>query len=200
MRRCGGLRGLRWRLTVALTLALLVPLGSAARASVATTTVDRTFVCSVKFGGQSGRYLDVAAGTKVRGEPAWSLIYTALKKRGTKFVTQLYFDSATQGLRVDASLCKHSSRRVALRSSKLKSGQTVTSNFVGYFSDRCPVARRALVRVRLRESGGIPVSAQVAVISDNPKKAPIADEIWSATRVRYFVANNCVDRGPHTGP
>lgn len=167
---------------------------------MATTTIDRTFVCSVKFGGRSGRYLDVAAGTKASGRPAWSLIYTASKKRGTKFVTQLFFDSATQGLRVDASLCKHSSRRVALRSSKLKSGQTVTSSFVGYFSDRCPVARRALVRVRLRESGGAPVSAQVAVISDNPKKAPIADEIWSPTRVRYFVAHDCVDRGPQIGP
>ena len=179
--------------------ALLSAFGSSAHASAGATTVDKTFSCTVKLGG-SHPYLDVAGGAKVDANPGYSLVYTALKKQGPKFVAQLSFNSASKGLQVDATLCKHSSRRVPLRSSKLKSGQTVSSSFVGYFSDRCVTARRASVRVRLREGGSGPAHARVAVVSDNRKRAPLAEEIWTPTRIRYFVARGCVDRGSEAGP
>lgn len=177
---------------VLILAAVVMGSGAAAYARVATTTVDRSFACSVEFGGPQGAYLEVQAGAKdPPANVAYASVYTASKKRGAGYVAQLGFGSTSKGLRIDAALCKRSSAHVPLRSSRLGPGQTVTSNFVGYFRYRCPSARRALVRIRLQEKGGIPVHAQMAVISDNAKKSPIADVVWSPTRITYFVAKGC---------
>jgi hypothetical protein len=166
--------------------------GAVAYAHVAATTVDRSFACSVKLGGLNAAHLEMQAG--VKDPPAnvayWSL-YIANEKRGAESVAQLSFGSAFKGLRVDSALCKHSSAHVPLRSSRLGPSQIVTPNFRGYFSSRCPSARRVLVRIRLQTSSGIPVRARIAVISDDAGRSAIADLIWSPTRITYFLANDC---------
>jgi hypothetical protein len=166
--------------------------GAAAYARSAATTIDRSFACSVKLAGPHGPYVDMQAGAK--DPPAnvayWSL-FTAHRKKGTASLAQLSFGSDSKGLRVNAALCKHSSAHVPLHSSRLGAGQTVTSNYQGYFSSRCSIAPRALVRIRLQEKGGIPVHAQIAILSDNAKKSPIGDVVWSPTRITYFLANGC---------
>ena len=165
-----------------------------ASARVTATTVDQSFACSVKLGGQHA-YFNLQAGAK--DPPAnvayWSL-YLAKKKRGAagaQSVAQMSFGSASKGLRVDAALCKHSSARVPLHSSRLGAGQTVTSNYQGYFSSRCQSSSRALVRIRLQERSGIPVRAQIAIVNANARKSPIADIAWSPTRITYFLGNGC---------
>jgi hypothetical protein len=182
---------------LALILAAVVSASAvAAYARVATTTVDRTFACSVEVGGGRAPYVDVQAGAKdPPANVAYASVYTANKKRGAAQVAQLGFGSNSKKLRIDAELCTHSSVHVALRSSRLRDGQTVTSNFQGYFSYRCPSAHRALVRIRLQEKRGTPVHARIAVISDNARKSPIANVIWSPTRITYFVAKNCATPG-----
>jgi hypothetical protein len=193
VRCCAGLRAKgRGPTFVLIFVAVVAGSGAAAYARVATTTVDRSFACSVQIGGGHGAYLDVQAGAKdPPANVAYASVYTANKKRGAESVAQLGFGSASKGLRIDAEFCKRSSAHVPLRSSRLGPGQTVTSSFVGYFRSRCPSARRALVRIRLQEKKGIPVHAQIALISDNAKKSPIADVVWSPTRITYFLAADC---------
>lgn len=121
----------------------------------------------------------------------WSLYVANRIRGGTESVAQLSFGSASKGLRIDAALCKRSSARVPLHSSRLGAGQTVTSNFQGFFSSRCPSARRVLVRIHLQKKNDLPVHAQIAVVSDNAKKSPIANIAWNPTRITYFLAGGC---------
>ena len=180
-------------LTLVLVLAA-VAMGSAAAAyaRVGATTVDRSFACAVKLGGPHAAYFNVAAGAK--DPPAnvayWSL-YLANKIKGNSTLAQMSFGSASKGLRIDRALCKQSSAKIPLRSSRLNSGNVVTSSYQGSFTSRCPSARRALVRIHLQENKGVPVRAKVAIISDNAKKSPIANIVWGPTKITYFLANGC---------
>lgn len=180
-------------LTFVLVLAV-VAMGSAAAAyaRVGATTVDKSFACAVKLGGPHAAYLNVAAGAK--DPPAnvayWSL-YLANKIKGNSTLAQMSFGSASKGLKIDGSLCKHSSAKVPLRSSRLNSENVVTSNYQGSFTSRCPSARHALVRIQLQEKSGHPVHAKIAIISDNAKKSPIANIVWGPTKITYFLANGC---------
>jgi hypothetical protein len=101
----------------------------------------------------------------------WSL-YLANKIKGNSTLAQMSFGSASKGLKIDGSLCKHSPAKVPLRSSRFR-------------------ARRALVRIHLQEKKGVPIHAKVAIISDNAKKSPIANIVWGPTKITYFLANGC---------
>jgi hypothetical protein len=179
---------------------ILTATNGASAASPAATT-DVTYSCVVTLGHRP-HYIDVVANAKTpKGDPAFALVYTALKLSGKTFVPQIMFNSSTKALAGDSTLCHDSKSIISLRSAGLSPGGKITVDFGGILNQRCVTSGRALIRVQIhRNHAGLPVHAELAIASADPKTAPVAFVNWTPTQVTYSLAKHCVDRGQVIGP
>jgi len=105
---------------------------------------------------------------------------------------QVVFKDVKNSLRVDKSVCRPSSRRVALKPSGLAKDQTVTPSYAGHSSGKCPThAKRVLVHFRIAMTGGAPERALLAVRQDRAKGRPLAFFNWSPRKVTDYLAKSC---------
>jgi hypothetical protein len=170
--------------------------------------IDRTYSCRVQVRGGAPA-VDVGAEVSVfkpaslnpTGKPGVvpgsAGVTTARKNVGNVFVPQVSFRAVKNSFTVDRTLCRRSSRHVALQPAGLASNGTATPDFEGGFYDRCVSARRVLVRVRLSLQDGVPARALLAVRNDDVKSRPIAFVRWSPSRVTSYLAASCTSvNGP----
>jgi len=186
-----------WGRIVLATAAVAVAVSTSAYAAPAGVTrahageqaVDRTYSCRnaphrVFFFGTQVR---LPPGGQVAAGPAMASVTTA-----ADHAFQVVFKDVKNSLRVDKSVCRPSSRRVALKPSGLAKDQTVTPSYAGHSSGKCPThAKRVLVHFRIAMTGGAPERALLAVRQDRAKGRPLAFFNWSPRKVTDYLAKSC---------
>ena len=167
--------------------AFAAPAGAARHAGA--QVVDRTYSCRnaphrVFFYGAQVR---LPPGGQVAAGPAMASVTTA-----ADHAFQVVFKDVKNSLRVDRSVCRPSSRPVALKPSGLARDQTVTPSYAGHSSGKCPThTKRLLVRFRIAMSRGTPARAVLAVRQDRAKGRPLAFLNWSPRKITDYVAESC---------
>lgn len=161
----------------------------ATRARAGAQVVDKTYSCRV------WRQHPFFFGTQVRlppgagggAQPALASVTTA-----HDHAYQVVFKDVKNSLRVDRPVCRPSSRRVALKPAGLALFQTVTPQFVGHISGKCPThVERVLVHFRIAMTKGTPERALFAVRKDDTRGRPIAFFRWSPSKITGYLANSC---------
>jgi hypothetical protein len=162
---------------------------SVTRAHAGGQIVDRTYSCRnapnrVFFFGTQVR---LPPGGQVPAGPAMASVTTA-----ADHAFQVVFKDVKNSLKVDKSVCRPSSRPVALKPSGLAKDQTVTPAYAGHSSGKCPAhAKRVLVHFRIAMTGGTPERALLAVRQDRAKGRPLAFFKWSPRKITDYVAKSC---------
>jgi hypothetical protein len=167
------------------------------RARVGSQVVDKTYACRV---ARKHPVLLAAAvrfatdGNKPR--PAVASVTTVRKvisRNGAQQVlSQVGFEDVRNSLKVDKSVCKPSSRRIALKPAGLSLDETVTPTFNSYFSVGCPArANRVLVRMRIALTDGKPQRALLVVRQEGAKRRSIAFLNWSPLKITDYLAGDC---------
>jgi hypothetical protein len=110
-------------------------------------------------------------------------------------VPQVEIDATTGRPRIDKSLCRPSSRRVALKPAGLPLYETVTQHHLGRIDARCAAAKRVLVRFRITLTGGKPEKALFGIRNDATESRPIEFVKWSPSKVTGYLGNGCTDTG-----
>lgn len=202
-RRCHNARHMQpaWGRIVIVAAAVAVVATASAYAAPATSTraragsqvVDKTYSCRA---AAKHPVLIAAAVRSARNRPAVAAVTTVRKvvtRNGQRqTVTQLGFEDAKNSLRVDKSVCKPSSRRVALKPGGLSLDETVTPSFAANLSVGCPArADRVLVRMRIALTGGKPQRALLAIRRDDAKRRPVAFLNWSPRKITDYLAGDC---------
>lgn len=152
--------------------------------------MDKTYSCRV------WRQRPFYFGTQVRlpatasggAQPGLASVTTA-----NNHAFQVVFKDVKNSLRVDTSICRASSRRVALKPAGLALYQTVTRHFVGHLNGKCPTrVRRVLVHFRVTMTSGTPERALFAVRKDGAKsRKPLAFFKWSPDKITGYLAKSC---------
>ncbi len=168
--------------------AFAAPAG-ATRAHAGTQVVDRTYSCRSAphpdfiFGAQ----VRLPPGGQVAAGPAMATVTTA-----NDHAFQVVFKDVKNSLRVDKSVCRPSSRRVALKPAGLALDQTITRNAGGQMSGKCPThAKRVLVHFRVSLTAGTPKQALLAVRKDSAKGHQLAFFKWSPRKISDYLAESC---------
>jgi hypothetical protein len=151
--------------------------------------VDKTYSCLAKprrlffFGTQ----VRLPPGGQVPAEPAMATVTTA-----ADHAFQVVFKDMKNSLKVDKSVCRPSSHRLALKPAGLTLDQTVTPQFGAHITGKCPVhTKRVLVHFRVSMTGGTPARALLAVRQDSAKGRPLAFFKWSPRKISGYLAKNC---------
>jgi hypothetical protein len=155
----------------------------------AAQVVDKTYSCrsaphpAFIFGAQ----VRLPPGGQVAAGPAMATVTTA-----NDHAFQVVFKDVKNSLKVDKSVCRPSSRRVALKPAGLALDQTITRNVGGQLSGRCPThAKRVLVHFRVSMTAGVPKQALLAVRRDSAKGHQLAFFKWSPRKVSDYLADSC---------
>jgi hypothetical protein len=162
---------------------------SAIRAHADAQVVEKTYSCRaaphpVFFYGAQVR---LPPGGQVAAGPAMATVTTA-----DDHAFQVVFKDVKNSLKVDKSVCRPSSRRVALKPAGLALDQTVTRDLVGHMSGKCPThAKRVLVHFRVSMTRGTPKQALLAVRNDSAKGHQLAFFKWSPRKISGYLANSC---------
>jgi hypothetical protein len=105
---------------------------------------------------------------------------------------QVVFKDVKNSLKVDKSVCRPSSRRVALKPDGLALFQTVTTHFVGHLNGNCPTrVERVLVHFRITMTGGTPERALFVVRKGDARARPLAFFKWSPDKITGYLAKSC---------
>jgi hypothetical protein len=165
-----------------------------------TSVVDRTYTCKVR----PQHYIDLNTSVTLPPtqdaprRPANLNLFTVqktFKQNGYDFnLPQIFFQAAkTNSFKIDKPTCRASSRKVVLKPSGLPSHpETVTPQYLGLFDQRCVTAKRVLVHLRITVSGGVPVSALVAVRNDNEHRRPVEFINWKPRKIKGYFGKSCV--------
>ena len=162
-----------------------------------TSVVDRTYSCQVR----PQRYIDLNTSvtlppTQNVRRPANLNLFTVktFKQNGYTFnLPQVFFEAAKgTNPKIDKPTCRRSSRKVALKPSGLRLTDTVTPEYLGLFDERCVTAKRVLVHLRITVSGGVPVSALVAVRNDSRTRRPVEFVNWKPRKIKGYFGRSCV--------
>ena len=162
---------------------------STSRAHVGAQVVDRTYSCRVR--GQSpfffGTQVRLPATQYQKAQPAMATVITA-----ADHAFQVVIKDVKNSLKVDAAVCRRSSRRVALKPAGLALYQTVTPQLFGHLNGKCPThVPRVLVHIRVSVTDGTPSRALFVVRKDNAKARPLAFFKWSPTKISGYLAGSC---------
>jgi hypothetical protein len=185
-------------LSAAVVLGLLATAG--AYAAPRFHVVDRTYSCRVR----PQHYVDVDASVSLppfqgRPQPGQVWLDTVHKTAPVggleTVVPQVEIDATTGRPRIDKSLCRPSSRRVALKPAGLPLYETVTQHHLGRIDARCAAAKRVLVRFRITLTGGKPEKALFGIRNDATESRPIEFVKWSPSKVSGYLGNGCTDTG-----
>jgi hypothetical protein len=193
--------------TAVLALALVATAGAfatpavSARAGEVAHIVDRTYTCRVR----PERYVDIntnvalpAAGS---GHPTLAQVWldtvhkTAPVGGILAVVPQVEFETTKNSLRVDTSLCRHSSRRIALKPAGLPLYETATPTVFGHVDERCATPKRVLVRFRIEMQHAAPRQALFAVRNGDAKGRPVEFIKWRPRKVSAYAGKSCTDTG-----
>ena len=165
-----------------------------------TSVVDRTYSCKVR----PQHYIDLNTSVTLPPtqdapqRPANLNLFTVkktFKENGFKFnLPQVFFQAAKgRNPKIDTPICRRSSRKAALEPTGLPShAETVTPQYLGLFDERCVTAKRVLVHLRITLSGGVPVSALVAVRNDNETRRPLEFLNWKPRKIKGYFGKSCV--------
>ena len=105
---------------------------------------------------------------------------------------QVVFKDVKNSLKVNKSVCRPSSRRVALKPAGLTLSQTVTTHFIGHLNGKCPTrVKRVLVHFRITMNGGTPQQALFAVRKGDARGRPLAFFKWSPDEIAGYLAKSC---------
>jgi hypothetical protein len=174
---------------VAAAASAFAPPAGATRAHAGAQVVDKTYSCRsaphpVFFYGAQVR---LPPGGQVAAGPAMATVTTA-----NDHAFQVVFKDVKNSLKVDKSVCRPSSRRVALKPAGLALDQTVTRNLGGQMSGKCPThAKRVLVHFRVSMTAGTPKQALLAVRNDSAKGRQLAFFKWSPRKISGYLAQSC---------
>lgn len=162
---------------------------SAMRAHAGAQVVDKTYSCRVwrQHPFFFGTQVRLPPGGQVKAGPATATVTTA-----ADHAFQVVFKDVKNSLKVDRSVCRLSSRRVALKPAGLALNQTVTPQFMGQLTGKCPThAKRVLVHFRVAMTAGTPQRALLAVRKDGAKGRPLAFFKWSPRKISAYLAKSC---------
>ena len=168
--------------------AFAAPAG-ATRAHAGAQVVDKIYSCLTKprrlfFVGAQVR---LPPGGQVPAGPAMATVTTADDHR-----FQVVFKDVKNSLKVDRSICRPSSHRLPLKPAGLSLDQTVSRDFVGHITGKCPVrTKRVLVHFRVSTTGGTPTRSLFAVRKDSAKGKPRAFFKWSPRKISDYLAESC---------
>jgi hypothetical protein len=158
-------------------------------AAPASHVVDKTYSCrsfphQVFFVGAQVR---LPPGGQVQAGPAMATVTTA-----ADHAFQMVFKDVKKSLKVDKAICRPSSRRVALRPGRLPLNQTVTPDFMGHITGKCPThTKRVLIHFRVSLAGGVPQRALFAVRKDTAKGRSLAFFKWAPRKISGYLAKSC---------
>ena len=168
-----------------------------------TAVIDSSYSCAVEPRGDSAAF-DLTGGVTIPNAPArlnptgkpgtipaFFDFYSADKRSQNMLIPQIEFTARKGWFKVDRSVCRSTTRHIAVNSRGLASQGTVTLHFLGDFSDRCLSARRVLIHVRLTMKSGVPDSAEVVIRDDTKASAAIAFVKWQPRAITYYLAARC---------
>ena len=193
-------------ITAVIVLALATSAGAyaapetAAGASGAAHVVDRTYTCRVRPQHYVDLNTNVALPPDASGHPTPAQVWldtvheTAPVGGLQAVVPQVEFEGSKNSLRVDRSLCRRSSQRIALKPAGLPLYETATPQLFGHVNERCVTAKRVLIRFRIDLNHGVPQQALVAVGVD-AKRRPLEFVKWRPRRITAYVGKGCTDTG-----
>jgi len=165
-----------------------------------TRVVDKTYSCKVR----PQHYIDLNTSVTLPPtqdapqRPANLNLFTVkktFKENGFKFnLPQVFFQAAKgRNPKIDTPICRRSPRKAVLKPTGLPShAETVTPQYLGLFDERCVTAKRVLVHLRITLSGGVPVSALVAVRNDNETRRPLEFLNWKPRKIKGYFGKSCV--------
>jgi hypothetical protein len=163
---------------------------SATRAHASAQVVDKTYSCRVwrQHPFYFGTQVRLPATASGGAQPGLASVTTA-----HNHAFQVVFKDVKNSLKVDTSICRPSSRRVALKPAGLALYQTVTPHFVGHLNGNCPThAKRVLVHFRVTMTNGIPERALLAVRkADSRSRKPLTFFKWSPDKISGYLAKSC---------
>ena len=165
------------------------PPAGATRAHAGAHVVDKTYSCLTRprrlfFVGAQVR---LPPGGQVPAGPAMATVTTADDHR-----FQVVFKDVKNSLKVDRSICRPSSHRLPLEPAGLSLDQTVSRDFVGHITGKCPVrTKRVLIHFRVSTSGGTPTRALFAARKDSVQGKPLAFFKWSPRKISDYLAESC---------
>ena len=182
-----------------LTVSTAIAVTAAVSAHAApTSVVDRTYTCKVR----PQHYIDLNTSVTLPPKqnvqrPANLNLFTVkktFKQNGYDFNLPQVFFEASKGTnpKIDKPTCRPSSRRAALKPSGLRLADTVTPQYLGFFDERCVTAKRVLVHLRITVSGGVPVSAVVAVRNENEHRRAVEFLDWKPRKIKGYFGKSCV--------
>jgi hypothetical protein len=188
---------LSWGRIVIVAAATAVAVGATAYAAPASATqpragaqvVDKTFSCRVwrQHPFYFGTQVRLPATASGGAQPGLASVTTA-----NDHAFQVVFKDVKNSLKVDKSVCRPSSRRVALKPAGLTLFQTVTTHFVGHLNGNCPTrVERVLVHFRITMTAGTPERALFAVRKGDARGRPLAFFKWSPDKITGYLANSC---------
>jgi len=204
-----GYRGRVGVRTVTAGIALAVAVAGAyatpalsARGGETVQVVDRTYTCRVR----PEHYVNVntnvalppmdASGHPIRAQVWLDTVHKTAPVGGILAVMpQVEFETTKDSLRVDTSLCSHSSRRIALKPAGLPLYATATPHVFGHVDERCATAKRVFVHFRIEMEHGAPQQALFAVRDGDAKGRPIEFIKWRPRKITTYVGSRCTDVG-----
>ena len=186
------------RIGAAIGIALVVTASAFAASATPASVLDRTYSCRVR----PEHYVDVNTSVTLPPEqgyprPAQLWLDTVHKTQLIgglhAVVAQVRFEAAKNSLSVDKSLCRSSSREVALDPARIPLYATATPDRFGQIDARCATSKRVLVRFRIRLTAGKPVRALFAIRNDSAKRKPVEFVRWSPTKITGYLGKSCTD-------
>jgi len=163
--------------------------------------LDRTYTCRVRPQHYVNVNTNVSLPPDASGHATPAQVWLDTVHKTTPMggllvvVPQVAFEARKNSLRVDRSLCRSSSRRIALRPAGLPLYETVTPQHGGHINVRCAAGKRVLVRFRIRVAGGKPEHAVFAVRNDATRSRPVEFLKWSPSKITGYLADRCTDTG-----
>jgi hypothetical protein len=174
---------------VAATATAYTARASATGARAGAQVVDKTYSCRVwrQHPFYFGTQVRLPATASGGAQPGLASVTTA-----NDHAFQVVFKDVKNSLKVDNSVCRPSSRRVALKPAGLALFQTVTTHFMGHLNGNCPTrVQRVLVHFRIAMTGGTPQRALFAVRKGDARGRPLAFFKWSPDKITGYLAKSC---------
>jgi hypothetical protein len=162
---------------------------NATQAHAGAQVVDKTYSCRVwrQHPFYFGTQVRLPATASGGAQPGLASVTTA-----NDHAFQVVFKDVKNSLKVDKSVCRPSSRRVALKPDGLALFQTVTTHFVGHLNGNCPTrVERVLVHFRITMTGGTPERALFVVRKGDARARPLAFFKWSPDKITGYLAKSC---------
>ena len=174
---------------IAATATAYTARASATQAPAGAQVVDKTYSCRVwrQHPFYFGTQVRLPATASGGAQPGLASVTTA-----NDHAFQVVFKDVKSSLKVDQSVCRPSSRRVALKPAGLALNQTVTTHFAGHLNGHCPThVNRVLVHFRVAMTEGTPQRALFAVRKGDAKAKPLAFFKWSPDKITGYLARSC---------